>query len=281
MEKLYKFIFLFLLITISIIIVIYPFTFEENFFKNEPLEDKDIILHRTKNKYNIGDQLSLNRIYGTTYNTQYYKHPWYDEAISQYPDSILAIYETLRESPEEYIPNFDKIRKSVDIFIEKNQSNNEMMEKINFINNPRVLCVHLRSGDMGNITQNFKNIIYSLRKEYDHIVVCCGIHNGDMDVEVSKTIIKNSVNTLFDDVDSNNIIISIEDPDVHLAMFRSCKNLLLCFGGFTILAGFLFQADKLYINEETFNIKKDIIGSPVWQDYLKPENHAFKELVYV
>lgn len=66
-----------------------------------------------------------------------------------------------------------------------------------------------------------------------------------------------------------------------MSMFRSCKNLLLSFGGFTILSGLLFQGNKLYINEETCNTKYNAFDTPDWQDYLEPENHTFKELIHV
>ena len=170
MEKLYRYIFFFLLIIISIIIVVYhPCTIEENFFKNEQLETEDIIIHNSKIKYNLGDVFLIPKIANVPHFMDYVEHPNYRDIIKEYPGSIVDIYETLRESPEEYIPNIDKIQKSVDIYIDQHKTSIEFMEKIKFISKPNVLCVHLRSGDKGHITDIFKELINKLQFDYEYL----------------------------------------------------------------------------------------------------------------
>ena len=69
-----------------------------------------------------------------------------------------------------------------------------------------------------------------------------------------------------------------------MAMFHSCKNLLLHKNGFTILAGLVFTGNKLYISQKIFNSNYDFSkedGNQMWIDYIKPGNHIFKEIIYV
>jgi hypothetical protein len=105
----------------------------------------------------------------------------------------------------------------------------------------------------------------------------CGAHHYHQ-----HEILIKSVNSLFNE--NKNIYISIEDPDTHLAMFHSCKNLLLHKNGFTVLAAFVFSGNKLYISKKIFNINHDFSkedGNQMWIDYIKPGNHIFKEIIYV
>ena len=105
----------------------------------------------------------------------------------------------------------------------------------------------------------------------------CGAHHYHQ-----HEILIKSVNSLFNE--NKNIYISIEDPDTHMAMFHSCKNLLLHKNGFTVLAAFVFTGNKLYISNKIFNINQDFSkedGNRMWIDYIKPGNHIFKEIVYV
>lgn len=76
MNRLYRYLLLFLLINISIIIVILPFTFEENIFINKPIENEDVILHRSKSSYNLGDLLSIHILRGISMgiHTEYHQN---------------------------------------------------------------------------------------------------------------------------------------------------------------------------------------------------------------
>ena len=269
----YLFLFLIFIIIIVFLFIIYKFTTRENFYSDK-LEKKDLVIFKQDPVYNLGDLLCMPKFYCNYISG--IEHWGYRNAIEVYKDSILAIYETLRESPEEIIPNIEKVRKSVDIYIEKNMNNQKMMENIEFVKRPNVLCVHLRTGDYGHITDKFKQIIFDLQKEYEYVVIMCGVHYA---TEQVYDIVLNSVNALFDN-ENKNVLISIEDPDIHMAMFRSCHNLLLSKQGFSMLAGLLFQGDKLYICKEVFD-QNFPISQTSWMDYIQPETRIFKELIYV
>ena len=123
----------------------------------------------------------------------------------------------------------------------------------------------------------FRKVLHHMQSKYSKIIIMCGAHHYHQ-----HDILINSVNSLFNE--KNNIYISIEDPDTHLAMFHSCKNLLLHKNGFTLLAAFVFTGDKLYLSEKIFNKDYDFTkpeGNQMWNNYIKPGNHVFKELICV
>lgn len=249
-------------------------TFEKvrGFLYNQPINERDIVVF--KNVYALGDLLLIPKIYGCCL---WDEHPYYRVNINAYTDSILATYEELRTDKTEYIPNVNRIQQSVDTFIQRNSSNQKMNNLIEFVKRDDVLCVHLRSGDYGDVEDEYREIIKKLQKEYKYVIIMCGAHHYHQ-----HEILIKSVNSLFNE--NKNIYISIEDPDTHMAMFHSCKNLLLHKNGFTVLAAFVFTGNKLYISNKIFNINQDFSkedGNRMWIDYIKPGNHIFKEIIYV
>ena len=251
-------------------------TFEKvrGFLHNKPINESNIIVF--KNVYALGDLLLIPKICGNY--TEYHEHPYYRANINAYKDSILAIYEELRTDKTEYIPNLNKIQQSVEIYIQRSRSNEKMNDLLEFVKREDVLCVHLRSGDYGDIEEEYKEIIKKLQKEYQYIIIMCGAHHYHQ-----HDVIIQSVNSLFTPL-NNNIYISIEDPDTHMAMFHSCKNLLLHKNGFTILAGLVFTGNRLYISNKIFNSNYDFSkedGNQMWKEYIKPGNHIFKEIIYM
>jgi len=243
------------------------------FLYNTPINESNIVVF--KNVYALGDLLLIPKIYGNY--TEYHEHPRYRANISVYRNSILSIYEGLRTDKTEYIPNINKIQQSVDIFIQRNSSIQIMKNILEFVKRDDVLCVHLRSGDYGDVEEEYKEIIKKLQKEYQYVIIMCGAHHDHQ-----HDIIIKSVNSLFNEI--NNIYVSIEDPDTHMAMFSCCKNLLLHKNGFTVLAAFVFTGNKLYISNKIFNKNYDFSkedGNQMWIDYIKPGNHKFKEIINV
>ena len=275
-------------------------TFEKvrGFLYNKPINESNIIVF--KNVYALGDLLLIPKICGNY--TEYHEHPYYRANINAYKNSILAIYEELRTDKTEYIPNLNKIQQGVEIYIQRNNLNKKMNDLLEFVKRDDVLCVHLRSGDFGYIEEEYKEIIKNLQNEYQYVIIMCGAHHHHQ-----HDIIIQSVNSLFTPLNNsirtadelstklpdsnlhryngnNNIYISIEDPDLHMAMFHSCKNLLLHKNGFTILAGLVFTGNKLYISQKIFNKNYDFSkedGNNMWNEYIKPENHIFREIIYM
>jgi len=69
--------------------------------------------------------------------------------------------------------------------------------------------------------------------------------------------------------DINKFIIDTNEPDFHLSIMRTCKNLLIHKGGYSLLGGLLFNGNNLYItnifnplethNEEYFTYIKNYV----------------------
>lgn len=280
----YKYLFLLSIILISIVtLLLTPF---ETFYDSKITED-DLKVFKKGALYNLGDLLLIPKISQDVWHEKQ-EHEAYKPTVNEYKDSILAIYETQRSSPDEPIPHIGHIRESVDIYIKRNIEDKEFKYLLDFVGQPHVLCVHMRTGDYGKISDVFRDIIFELQNEYEYVVIMCGVHFKD-DWAYSSFI--KSIETLFNDntVNDDNenkqnkkkLLISIEDPDTHLSMFRSCKNLLLCKNGFSVLAGLVFQGDKLYISKKVINENHGRGLDSEWINYLDMENRVFRDLIYI
>lgn len=217
-------------------------------FHTQPLYDDDLKMNKDNMLYNLGDLLLVPKLYGYSEWINVKEHSNYKKTINTYKNSILSYYDKSRKSPNEEIPNFNTIQKSIDFYIEKNVENERLAQILNFIDNKRVVCVHLRTGDFGDVEPKMRETIKELQKQYDYVIIICGLHYKTEEVN---NIFIDNINSFFED-EHTNILISIEDADFHMAMYRKCKNLLVHKGGFTVLASISFQGDNLYIIPDIF-----------------------------
>ncbi len=212
------------------------------------------IFDESKESYIIGDLLNMPKFFADWNSNPHNNDYMYDLFIKtslQYKDNILGIYEDLRIDKNESIPNVSKIQLSVDTYISRNESNIIFKNLLSSCDNNRALFVHLRSGDKGIVEDTFINTIIDLSINYDKIIILCGIHqNSDRshyfpNVTESIKNMKISLSNLY--IKSNNIILDLNTPDIHLCIMRRCKNLLLHKGGFSLLGGLLFNGKNLFI----------------------------------
>jgi len=225
-----------------------------------------------KETYNIGDLLNMPYFFNDCetpihYSSRIYK--LYIKAAEFYKGSILNIYHNMRTDPNEPMPNVQKIRDSVDKYIE-NISNmqtiktNNLMSNIdiNHINtllnicmNEKTLVIHLRSGDQGIVENNFINKINTISNMYDTVLIICGIHHSNYNDKtlphpsIAINNLKISLSKLYN---NKKIFVDISEPDIHLCIMRKAKNLLLHKGGFSILGSLLFNGDNLYLTQVFF-----------------------------
>ena len=144
-----------------------------------------------------------------------------------------------------------KFQNAVDIYIEKN---NDKLIFIDDLNKNTSLFVHLRSGDFGVVEDNFIKIVKNVSQNYKNIYILCGIHKGGRgDINESKQNLVNSINKIIEN-NHDKFKVIINEPDIHLSIFRKCKNLLLHRGGFSGLGYILFKGNKLYLNNEIYNL---------------------------
>jgi len=162
------------------------------------------------------------------------------------PDSILGLYCKDRLADEK-IPNLDRLINSVKKYIELNFNN--LQEMINLVEDKNTLCIHIRSGDRGNVTQNFINTIKKNINNYDKIILFGGIHSDTrFGTEIqNKTYFMNSINSILGI--SNNIFISIAHPDEHISIMSKASNLLLHKGTFSTILS-LINKNNLFITDE-------------------------------
>ena len=89
-------------------------------------------------------------------------------------DNDVANDNNIDES--EPIPNINRIRESVDLYIENNYNNlDHLIKKVKDTNS---LCVHLRSGDKGIVEDSFIESINTLSNKYDNNFISNTIRVG-------------------------------------------------------------------------------------------------------
>ena len=167
----------------------------------------------------------------------------FKDACNKFNNSIFYNYCNSRTDESELIPNVNRIRESVDLYIENNYNNlDNLLKKVK---DPNTLCVHLRSGDKGIIEDSFISTIYTISHNYNKIIIFAGIHSDTRfnNLDDSKNNLLISISKIVIDKD---IEINLENADIHLCLMRHANNLLLHKGGFSILGSILFSGNNLY-----------------------------------
>ena len=216
------------------------------------------IFDDNKESYIIGDLLNMPYFFENWPNTPHsgeYMYSLFKKTATQYEANILGIYDKSRTDESEPIPNIKRLRDSVDTYIKNNIDCNKKLQKIIEICEEKdTLFVHLRSGDKGIVNPMFLDKIEELSKYYNKIIILCGIHqNADRshyfpNVEESKNNMNSSLNMLLSK--NLNVIIDLNEPDIHLSAMRRAKNLLVHMGGYSILGSLLFNGNNLYITSQ-------------------------------
>jgi hypothetical protein len=170
----------------------------------------------------------------------------------QYSNNILGLYNSSRTDENEAIPNVERIRNSVDKFIDINTDNVNLQNNIDLCLDD-TLFVHLRSGDKGIVEDEFIDNIISIYKNnnFQKIVILCGIHQNHERSHHFPSL-EDSINNLNYSLQKlktfiPNIIIDTNEPDFHLCVMRKSKNLLVHKGGFSMLGALLFTGNNLFI----------------------------------
>ena len=221
-------------------------------------KDKDNIdfkiFDESKESYIIGDLLNMPYFFANWNNKPHnndYMYNLFKKTALQYKHNILGIYDSYRTDENEPFPNVEKIKLSVDTYIENNKTNSILEQLLLSCNDTNTLFVHLRSGDKGVVEDQYINAIINLASKYNKIVILAGIHqNAERshhfpNVTESINNMKISLSKLY--LKCPNIIIDLNEPDIHLSVMRRCKNLLLHKGGYSLLGGLLFNGNNLFI----------------------------------
>jgi hypothetical protein len=220
------------------------------------------IFDENKESYILGDLLNMPKFFAGWNSNPHGSDVLYKlfkKTALQYKNNILGIYDSYRTDENEPFPNVEKIKLSVDTYIENNKKNSILEQLLLSCNDTNTLFVHLRSGDKGIVEDQYINTIINLTSKYNKIVILAGIHQNaershhfpnvtesidNLKISLSKIYLKNS-----------NIILDLNEPDLHLSIMRKCKNLLLHKGGFSMLGGIIFSGNNLYVTDLFYPIQ--------------------------
>ena len=121
--------------------------------------------------YNIGDLLNMP-YYFAGWNQNPHDHDNYlniaIETANNNPSTILGIYYKNRPLDEK-IPNLNRLNQSIFDYINQNNINNLDIYKM--VQDDDVLCVHIRSGDVGIISQLFIDTIAKLSHKFKKVLL--------------------------------------------------------------------------------------------------------------
>ena len=267
-DSTYRF-FLFQIFFLLAIIYTFIYTFRINV-----VLEKDYHLNRMEPLYNVGDILNLPRLHAIS--SGYAKVPHYDiaqyeRACSTFVPSVVSIYCNLRKDNDEIIPNSTKVREAVDIYLRQKGSD---IPNINAVSQNNSLCIHLRSGDKGEVEASFLNAIRSLSFNYSNIFVLNGLHNRPKGKHVNdKGNMIRSIQKVESAISNSKakLLFTSSNPDDDLAIMRKCQNILLHKGGFSELGSFLFQGDHMYLVKNIFPAdrrknehRNNMVVEPIW-----------------
>jgi hypothetical protein len=214
-------------------------------------DDLELYVDSSVNKYgyNLGDFL----------NAPYYMGLWKqnphnsDEHLERlnnmakhYPKTILGLYCDGRPANEP-IPSTSRLKYATDIYLKNNKDDFKVM--YNEVLDDTTICVHLRTGDYGLVSDFFINIVYLLSVKYKKVILFTGIHADQSwnKLEASKNNCVTSINAILSK--NTNIFVYLANPDVHLSLLSVAKNVLLHRNGFSILAS-LVCTGTVYVTDE-------------------------------
>ena len=216
----------------------------------------DVIIYDKEllpNGYNIGNLLNIPYLLDLWKQIPHNSITQYNNMIDKsktWPQSIVGLY--CKDRPEnENIPNINRLVKSVNLYIEQNYNNFDM---IDLVKDKDTLCIHIRSGDIGVISNNFITNIKKLIVNYKKIILFGGVHLDSRygTEKQNKINFIKSINLILNL--SDKIYISIDHPDVHISLMSLASNLLLHKGTYSVLLS-LINKNNLFLTNEFEGIK--------------------------
>jgi hypothetical protein len=215
--------------------------------------------------YNIGDLLNMPFIMGEWNQNPHNNQRNLTSALFvayKRPDSIVGMYFENRPSDEK-IPNTARLRSVVHRKIDLCLSDKDR----EFFRRDDVLCIHLRLGDRGEIPDMFLSKILSVSSKYQDVVFFTGIHLDKRFQSIAQSV----ENTRRSFAKIHSLIphakVMTGDADTHLCLLTIAKNVLLHFGGFTLLVSIARDEPFFYTDDidRLYNIStgyrwKSIVG---------------------
>jgi len=201
---------------------------------------------------------------------KHHQPSWLCECNDQFPNSIWDHYCTIRE-PNEEIPNTKTLCDAVDKYI----ANNPIEELLDLVKGQDTLCVHVRTGDMGVISESYLDCIDDLLTGFSSCVIILGLHwalssperikkHGNLDQIYLN--FKKTMSALLRV--SPKIKISMASADEHVCMMKKSKNLLVHRAGYSMI-GTLICEGNLFVT-------KDLNPSQRWVEVMSCLNKKYE-----
>lgn len=216
-------------------------------------EDIELYVDDSINKYgyNLGDFLNAPYYMGLWNQSPHHSQELLERLNKMgqnYPKTILGLYCDKRPNNEK-VPSLPRLKYATGLFLQNNMDN--IKEIYDMVTDPFTLCVHVRTGDTGLVSDFFIDVIYQLSLKYKRVILFTGIHADQSwkKLDISKNNCVTSINTILSK--NTNIFVYMDNPDIHLSLFSVAKNLLLHKTGFSILASFVATGNVFVTDEFT------------------------------
>ena len=224
--------------------------------------------------YNLGDILNAPVFWARW--PLFQSLPVLSTVASMLPQSIAGRYYNCRSdglgdvSDDPLIPHRPRLLHAVN---ERLADYHDINSRLNLLQKECVLCVHVRSGDYGHVSDDFFKAIETLSKQYAQVIVLSGVHsNGDEEfVAQNKTKLNHCLDRIRTLVPG--AIFDFNEPDAHVCFMSKACNLLVHRGGFSILGTLVFSGKNLYITHD-FQPGKKKKSTEMWHNLNIPHKYT-------
>ena len=198
--------------------------------------------------YNLGDILNMPVFWAKW--TSFKSHHDLSVVASQLPQSIAGLYYNCQSNglgavaDDPLIPHRPRLLCAVN---DRIAAQPEIQAILQTLQDDSVLCVHVRSGDYGPVTDDFLRTLVHLSKQFPKIIVLSGVHcNGDQKfIEQNKAKLSQCLDKIRAIIPR--AIFDFNHPDAHVCYMARARNLLVHTGGFSILGSLVFSGKNLYV----------------------------------
>lgn len=210
------------------------------------IEDKNSNIH-----YNIGNILNIPYYFNN--NPWELSRQFRGVNTKEFKNTLVNYYFKNFKLGKDTVPDTIRLNSSIDKYIE----DNKLKYYSSIFNQDNILVVHLRVGDMGEISNKYYKTILNLSKNFYKIFLLVGIHRNTAYKNKKHIVIKNTNNSIFKIFDNiNNACIVIGNADEHISIMKFSKNLLLHKGSYTVI-GSIVCPNNVYITDEFSAHKSD------------------------
>ena len=216
--------------------------------------------------YNLGDILNMPVFWAQW--TSFHSIANLSVVASQLPNSIAGLYYNCRSDGLGAVTDDPIVPYRPRLLCAVNQSialQPELQPMLQTLQDDSVLCVHVRSGDYGPVTNDFLRVVEHLSKQFAKIVVLSGVHcNGNEQfIALNKAKLNQCLARIHALVP--HAIFDFNHSDAHVCYMARARNLLVHTGGFSILGSLVFSGKRLYVTSAFQPLKKKI-NTKLWHN---------------